>query len=41
MLTEPQIWDDENQVSHIMKYCPEVKMILGMQLGGDKPSGIA
>lgn len=35
-----QIWDDQSQVDHIMGYCPEVKMILGMQLGGDKPAGI-
>jgi len=23
-----------------MEYCPEVKMILGMKLMGDKPSGV-
>jgi hypothetical protein len=35
-----QIWDDQKQVDHIMEYCPEVKMILGMRLGGDKPVGV-
>ncbi|KAH6665958.1 hypothetical protein B0J14DRAFT_204104 [Halenospora varia] len=35
-----QIWDDQAQVDHIMEYCPEVKMILGMQLAGDKPKTI-
>ncbi|KAH8816960.1 hypothetical protein F5884DRAFT_241150 [Xylogone sp. PMI_703] len=33
----PQIWDNEDQVNHILKYCPEVKMILGMKLEMDKP----
>ncbi|PBP19551.1 hypothetical protein BUE80_DR009747 [Diplocarpon rosae] len=36
-----QIWDDQAQVDHIMKYCPEVKIILGMKLDNDKPEGIA
>jgi hypothetical protein len=36
-----QIWDDQGQVDHIMEYCPEVKMILGMKLEGDKPNGVA
>ncbi|PBP17623.1 hypothetical protein BUE80_DR011575 [Diplocarpon rosae] len=36
-----QIWDDKAQVDHIMKYCPEVKIILGMKLNNDKPEGIA
>ncbi|CAL3973114.1 unnamed protein product [Diplocarpon coronariae] len=36
-----QIWDDQAQVDHIMKYCPEVKIILGMKLESDKPQGIA
>ncbi|KAH7364703.1 hypothetical protein BKA65DRAFT_473014 [Rhexocercosporidium sp. MPI-PUGE-AT-0058] len=35
-----QIWDDQSQVDHIMEYCPEVKMILGMKLDNDKPAGI-
>jgi hypothetical protein len=35
-----QIWDDENQVEHIMRYCPEVKMILGMKIDRDKPKGV-
>lgn len=35
-----QIWDDESQVDHIMRYCPEVKMILGMKLDNDKPEAI-
>lgn len=35
-----QIWDDQKQVDHIMKYCPEVKMILGMKLDNDKPEAI-
>ncbi|RFU31477.1 hypothetical protein B7463_g4889, partial [Scytalidium lignicola] len=33
----PQIWDNEDQVNHILKYCPEIKMILGMKLEMDKP----
>lgn len=35
-----QIWDDPKQVDHVLEYCPEVKIILGMKLGGDKPKGI-
>lgn len=35
-----QIWDDKEQVDHIMKYCPEVKMILGMKLDNDQPEAI-
>lgn len=35
-----QIWDDEKQVQHVLQYCPEVKMILGMRLDGDKPEGV-
>lgn len=35
-----QIWDEEWQVEHIMQYCPEVKMILGMKLDRDKPKGV-
>ncbi|KAH9210057.1 hypothetical protein DL95DRAFT_343646 [Leptodontidium sp. 2 PMI_412] len=35
-----QLWDDEEKVHHIMEYCPEVKMILGMKLVGDKPVGV-
>ncbi|KAG4425882.1 hypothetical protein IFR04_001089 [Cadophora malorum] len=35
-----QIWDDQSQVDHIMEYCPEVKIILGMKLDNDKPAGI-
>ena len=35
-----QLWDDQAQVDHIMQYCPEIKMILGMKLEGDKPDGI-
>jgi hypothetical protein len=40
MLTTKQIWDDQKQVDHIMSYCPEVKIILGMRLDNDKPKGI-
>ncbi|KAJ5038644.1 uncharacterized protein L3040_006324 [Drepanopeziza brunnea f. sp. 'multigermtubi'] len=36
-----QIWDKPEQVDHIMEYCPEVSIILGMNLTGDKPGGIA
>lgn len=35
-----QIWDDQKQVDHIMEYCPEVKIILGMKLDNDKPKSI-
>lgn len=35
-----QIWDDEKQVEHILEYCPEVKIILDMQLKGDKPESV-
>jgi hypothetical protein len=35
-----QIWDENWQVGHIMQYCPEVKMILGMKLDRDKPVGV-
>ncbi|PVH69300.1 hypothetical protein DL98DRAFT_522270 [Cadophora sp. DSE1049] len=35
-----QLWDNEEKVAHIMDYCPEVKMILGMKLMGDKPNGV-
>ncbi|KAF4621914.1 hypothetical protein G7Y89_g14432 [Cudoniella acicularis] len=35
-----QIWDDQAQVDHVMQYCPEVKMILGMKLDNDKPKAI-
>ena len=27
-------------MNHVMEYCPEVKMILGMKLDNDKPDGI-
>jgi len=36
-----QIWDDAAQVEHVLEYCPEVKMILGMKLDGDKPGSVA
>lgn len=36
-----QIWDDIQQVQHVMQYCPEVKIILGMKLDNDKPEGIS
>ncbi|KAG4028011.1 hypothetical protein MFRU_025g00770 [Monilinia fructicola] len=36
-----QIWDKPEYVSHIMNYCPEVKIILGMKLDNDKPEGIS
>lgn len=35
-----QIWDEKWQVDHIMEYCPEVKIVLGMNLTGDKPEGV-
>lgn len=35
-----QIWDDEKQVEHVLSYCPEVKMVLGMKLAGDKPESV-
>ncbi|CAG8979951.1 hypothetical protein HYALB_00012965 [Hymenoscyphus albidus] len=35
-----QIWDVPSQVDHVLKYCPEVKMILGMKLDNDKPKTI-
>lgn len=35
-----QIWDTEEQLNHIWKYCPEVKLLLGMTLTGDKPAGV-
>jgi len=35
-----QIWDTEEQLNHIWRYCPEVKMILGMSLTQDKPPGV-
>jgi len=35
-----QIWDDQGQVNHILEYCPEVKLILGMKLDNDKPIGV-
>jgi hypothetical protein len=35
-----QIWDDQKQVDHVLEYCPEVKIILGMKLDNDKPKGI-
>ncbi|ESZ90840.1 hypothetical protein SBOR_8785 [Sclerotinia borealis F-4128] len=35
-----QIWDKPEYVSHIMNYCPEVKIILGMKLDKDKPQGV-
>lgn len=35
-----QIWDVQEQVDHVMEYCPDVKMIMGMKLAGDKPKGI-
>jgi hypothetical protein len=35
-----QIWDKQNQVDHILRYCPEVKIILGMKLANDKPQAI-
>ena len=27
-------------MDHVLKYCPEVKMILGMKLDNDKPKAI-
>ncbi|EHL02693.1 hypothetical protein M7I_1208 [Glarea lozoyensis 74030] len=36
----PIIWDNKDQVDHILKYCPEVKIILGMKLDNDKPQAI-
>ncbi|KAL3421501.1 hypothetical protein PVAG01_07946 [Phlyctema vagabunda] len=36
-----QIWDDPKQVDHILRYCPEVKLILGMKLDNDKPRGVS
>ncbi|KAF7885315.1 uncharacterized protein EAF01_011380 [Botrytis porri] len=36
-----QIWDKPDYVSHIMNYCPEVKIILGMKLDNDKPQGVS
>lgn len=36
-----QIWDDPKQVQHVLQYCPEVKIILGMKLDNDKPEGIS
>ncbi|APA08349.1 hypothetical protein SS1G_13279 [Sclerotinia sclerotiorum 1980 UF-70] len=36
-----QIWDKPNYVSHIMNYCPEVKIILGMKIDNDKPQGVS
>jgi hypothetical protein len=35
-----QIWDNKRQVAHVLEYCPEVKIILGMQLAGDKPESV-
>lgn len=35
-----QLWDDERQVDHVLEYCPEVKMVLGMRLAGDKPKSV-
>lgn len=35
-----QIWDDKDQVDHVLRYCPEVKMILGMKLDNDKPEAL-
>jgi hypothetical protein len=35
-----QIWDNESQVKHVLGYCPEVKMILGMRLDGDRPESV-
>jgi hypothetical protein len=35
-----QLWDSEAQVEHVLEYCPEVKMILGMRLAGDKPKSV-
>ncbi|XMA19336.1 hypothetical protein WAI453_012127 [Rhynchosporium graminicola] len=35
-----QIWDNATQVDHIMEYCPEVKIILGMKLDNDKTAGV-
>jgi hypothetical protein len=40
LTNKKQIWDDQSQVDHVMSYCPEVKMILGMKLDNDKPKGI-
>ena len=36
----PQLWGNEENVKHILEYCPEVKMILGMKLDNDKPASI-
>ncbi|KAM3066243.1 hypothetical protein ACMFMG_003244 [Clarireedia jacksonii] len=36
-----QIWDKPHYVEHIMDYCPEVKIILGMKLDNDKPHGVS
>lgn len=35
-----QIWDTQEQLDHIWEYCPEVKLVLGMSLTGDKPKGV-
>lgn len=39
-LLSPQIWDTKEQLDHIWEYCPEVKLVLGMSLTGDKPKGV-
>ncbi|KAI9731109.1 MAG: hypothetical protein M1818_007967 [Claussenomyces sp. TS43310] len=35
-----QIWDDPKQVDHVFEYCPEVSLIMKMEMKGDKPKGI-
>ena len=40
MANKKKIWDDQAQVDHVLEYCPEVKIILGMKLDNDKPKGI-
>jgi hypothetical protein len=40
MANKKQIWDDQAQVDHVLEYCPEVKIILGMKLDNDKPKGV-
>lgn len=35
-----QIWTEEWQIRHILEYCPEVKLVLGMKLVADKPEGV-
>lgn len=36
-----QIWDVPAQVEHVFEYCPEVSLIMKMEMKGDKPEGVA